>query len=128
MNIKTDPMSKIRKNRLFPFPVTLTVMLLFMVSCWRQPAVVDKTAAEILGDPAYQAISYGGFREISRDIQPTLPQLKEDMKILSAMGIRLLRTYNVHYDEAANLLEAIRQLKAEDPRFEMYVVRGLDRL
>ncbi len=121
-------MSKIRKNRLFPFPVTLTVMLLFMVSCWRQPAVVDKTAAEILGDPAYQAISYGGFREISRDIQPTLPQLKEDMKILSAMGIRLLRTYNVHYDEAANLLEAIRQLKAEDPRFEMYVVRGLDRL
>lgn len=117
-------MSKIRKNRLFPFPVTLTVMLLFMVSCWRQPAVVDKTAAEILGDPAYQAISYGGYREISRDIQPTLPQLKEDMKILSAMGIRLLRTYNVHHAEAANLLEAIRQLKAEDPRFEMYVMLG----
>jgi hypothetical protein len=36
----------------------------------------------------------------------------------------LLRTYNVHYDEAANLLEAISQLKQEDPGFEMYVMLG----
>lgn len=114
----------IRRNRLFTLPVPLMMMLLFMVSCWRQPAVVDKTAAEILGDPACQAISFGGYRGITRDIQPTLPQLKEDMKILSAMGIKLLRTYNVHHAEAANLLEAIRQLKAEDPRFEMYVMLG----
>ncbi len=117
-------MSMIRRNRLFTLPVPLMMMLLFMVSCWRQPAVVDKTAAEILGDPACQAISFGGYRGITRDIQPTLPQLKEDMKILSAMGIKLLRTYNVHHAEAANLLEAIRQLKAEDPRFEMYVMLG----
>ncbi|HOY51367.1 MAG TPA: hypothetical protein PLX49_06350, partial [Prolixibacteraceae bacterium] len=94
-------MSMIRRNRLFSLPVPLMVMLLFMVSCWRQPAVVDKTAAEILGDPACQAISFGGYRGITRDIQPTLPQLKEDMKILSAMGIKLLRTYNVHHAEAA---------------------------
>jgi len=35
-----------------------------------------------------------------------------------------LRTYNVHYDEAANLLEAIKQLKKETPNFEMYVMLG----
>ncbi len=86
--------------------------------------VVDKTAADILGNPGYQAISYGGYREITRDIQPTIPQLKEDMKILSAMGVKLLRTYNVHYDEAANLLEAIRRLRNDDPEFEMYVMLG----
>jgi exo-beta-1,3-glucanase (GH17 family) len=82
------------------------------------------TAAEILGNPEYRAISYGGYRDISRDIQPTIPQLKEDMKILSAMGIKIIRTYNVHYDEAENLLKAIRELRAEDPEFEMYIMLG----
>lgn len=113
----------IRKNTL-PALLSSFLLALLLVSCWKQPAVPDKTAAEILGDPAYQAISYGGYRESTRDIQPTIPQLKEDMLILSAMGIKLLRTYNVHHDEAANLLEAIRQIKAEVPRFEMYVMLG----
>ncbi|MCH8496580.1 MAG: glycosyl hydrolase family 17 [Balneolales bacterium] len=85
----------------------------------------NKTAAEILGDPTYLAISYGGYRDISRDIQPTIPQIKEDMKILSAMGIKLLRTYNVHYDETANLLKAIREMREEDPTFEMYIMMGV---
>ena len=99
-----------------------------MVSCQQQqdktmgPAGV--TAKKILGNTDYQAICYGGYREITRDIQPTLPQLKEDMNILSAMGIKLLRTYNVHYDEAANLLKAIRMLRERDPEFEMYVMLG----
>lgn len=83
-----------------------------------------KTAAEILGNPDYLAISYGSYREKTRDVQATIPQLKEDMKILAAMGIKLLRTYNVHYDEAANLLRAIRELKKEDPAFEMYLMLG----
>ncbi len=117
------PMILKRDNILLSLTGSLLLFLL-MGSCWKQPAVPDKTAAEILGDPACQAISYGGYRETTRDVQPTLSQLKEDMKILSAMGIRLLRTYNVHYDEAANLLEAIRQMKKEDPRFEMYVMLG----
>lgn len=94
------------------------------LSCNQRPAATGKTAADILGSPDYQAISYGGYRDTTRDIQPTIPQLKEDMKILSAMGIKLLRTYNVHLDEAANLLEAIRQIKKEDPAFEMYVMLG----
>lgn len=84
----------------------------------------DKTAAEILGNPSYLAISYGGYRKTSRDIQPTIPELKEDMKILSAMGIKILRTYNVQFKEAENLLNAIRQLKSEDATFEMYVMLG----
>lgn len=82
------------------------------------------SAKEILGDSNYLAISYGGYRQKTRDIQPTLPQIKEDMKILSAMGIRVLRTYNVHLEEASNILKVITELKQEDPRFEMYVMLG----
>jgi exo-beta-1,3-glucanase (GH17 family) len=100
------------------------LVVTLMISCSPSPEKSSKTAAEILGNPEYQAISYGGYRELSRDIQPTIPQLKEDMKILSAMGIKLIRTYNVYYDEAANLLKVISQLKQEDPEFEMYVMLG----
>jgi exo-beta-1,3-glucanase (GH17 family) len=82
------------------------------------------TAAEILSNPDYLAISYGGYRQKSRDIQPTIPQLKEDMKILAAMGVKILRTYNVQLQQAPNLLKAISELKKEDPSFEMYVMLG----
>lgn len=82
------------------------------------------TAAEILGHPDYRAISYGGYRMNSRDQQPTVPQIKEDMKLLSAMGVRILRTYNVQLAQAGNILKAIRELKAEDADFEMYVMLG----
>ena len=81
-------------------------------------------ARDILGNPDYLAISYGGYREKSRDIQPTIPQLKEDMKILSAMGIKILRTYNVQLEQASNLLNVIRELNKENPSFEMYVMLG----
>ena len=82
------------------------------------------TAKEILDNPAYLAISYGGYRATTRKIQPTIEQLKEDLRLLSAMGIRIIRTYNVHFDHAANVLEAIHQLKKEDPNYEMYVMLG----
>lgn len=82
------------------------------------------TAKDILSNSSYLAISYGGYREVSRDTQPTIQQLKNDMKILSAMGIKVLRTYNVQLDHAPNLLKAIRELKIEDPSFEMYVMLG----
>jgi len=100
------------------------IAALAVASCSQKPAATGKTAEEILGSPDYLAICYGGYRENTRNIQPTILQLKEDMKILSAMGIRIVRTYNVHLDEAANLLETIRQMKAEDPQFEMYVMLG----
>ncbi|MFS4457339.1 glycosyl hydrolase family 17 protein [Maribacter sp. 2304DJ31-5] len=82
------------------------------------------TAKDILGNPEYQAISYGGYREMSRDVQPTVEELKEDMRILSAMGIKVLRTYNVQRAHASNVLRAIDQLKQENPNFEMYVMLG----
>jgi exo-beta-1,3-glucanase (GH17 family) len=96
------------------------VALMGMVACCRDPH-----PSKILGDPQYRALSYGGYRENSRDIQPTMAQIKEDLKILSAMGVRVLRTYNVHYDETANLLQAIREMKDADSEFEMFVMMGL---
>ncbi|UKM65547.1 glycosyl hydrolase family 17 [Flavobacteriaceae bacterium GSB9] len=82
------------------------------------------SAADILGNPEYLAISYGGYREVSRDSQPTIAQLKEDMNILAAMDIKVLRTYNVQLQKAANLLKAIKELKEQDSSFEMYVMLG----
>ena len=82
------------------------------------------TAADILGNPNYLAISYGGYRHKTRDIQPTISELKDDMKILFAMGVRILRTYNVQLRQAPNLLRAISELKAKDSSFEMYVMLG----
>ncbi len=84
----------------------------------------EVTAKDILGNPEYLAISYGGYRAKSRDQQPTIAQLKEDMKILSAMGVRILRTYNVQLPHASNILKAISELRKENPEFEMYVMLG----
>jgi len=84
----------------------------------------QKTAKDILGNINYQAISYGGYRDKTRDIEPTLAQLTEDLRILSAMNIKVLRTYNVHHTETSDLLKAIRALKKEKPGFEMYVMLG----
>lgn len=84
----------------------------------------EVTAKEILGNPEYLAISYGGYRQDSRDIQPTLEELKEDLRILSVMGVKIVRTYNVQLPQAQNLLRAIHELKEKDPEFEMYVMLG----
>ncbi|MBP1839915.1 exo-beta-1,3-glucanase (GH17 family) [Formosa algae] len=106
--------------------IYITLFIAFMMlGCNDKPqAVQEKSAADILGNPKYLAISYGGYRENTRDVQPTILELKEDMKILSAMGIKILRTYNVHLAQASNLLKAIRELKTEDESFEMYVMLG----
>ena len=64
----------------------------------------DRAAAELLGNPNFPAISYGGYRGLSRSEQPSLAELNEDMKILHAMGIRFLRTYNVQLPHAGNLV------------------------
>ncbi|CDF79584.1 glycoside hydrolase (GH17) [Formosa agariphila KMM 3901] len=96
-----------------------------MLGCNNKTQIAQElSAAAILGNPKYLAISYGGYRETTREVQPTMAELKDDLKILSAMGIKVLRTYNVHLDQAANLLKAISELKATDPSFEMYVMLG----
>lgn len=83
------------------------------------------SAEDILGNPDYLAISYGGYRSQSRNIQPTIEEIKEDMKILNAMGIKILRTYNVHLPHASNVLRAIKELRRKDSSFEMYVMLGI---
>ena len=83
-------------------------------------------AKDILGKPDYLAICYGGYRATTRQVQPSIAELKEDLKILSAMGIKLIRTYNVQValPHAANVLKAIAELKKEQPDFQMYVMLG----
>ena len=70
----------------------------------------DITAKDILGNSDYLAISYGGYRKISRESQPTIQEIKNDMKLLSAMGIKIVRTYNVQLDQAPNLLNNLNSL------------------
>ncbi len=103
----------------------LSISILFF-SCEnkKELSIGDKSASEILGNSSYLAISYGGYREKTRDIQPTISELKEDLKILSAMGVKILRTYNLQLEQAPNILKAIRELKTEDSSFEMYVKLG----
>ena len=99
--------------------------LIFLFSCEQQGVdSMEKTASMILGNPDYPAISYGGYRERTRDVQPSVDDAKEDMRILHAAGFRILRTYDTHLDLAKNTLEAIKQIKTEDPSFEMYVMLG----
>ncbi|WP_415226612.1 hypothetical protein [Psychromonas sp.] len=98
-------------------------------------APTAKSGAQILGNSDYLAISYGAWRSTTRaagaDV-PTVDQQKEDMKILAAMGIKVLRTYNTQgyigldgKSNTENLLIAIDELMTEDPNFEMYVMLGV---
>ncbi|OUU36971.1 MAG: exo-beta-1,3-glucanase [Cellvibrionales bacterium TMED49] len=104
------------------------VMLLLCITTVNSLSIkndVTPGALEIFGNPSYRAISYGGYRESSRDIPPTIPEITEDLRILEAMGIKLLRTYNTsQYPFAERLLTAIHALKQQDSNFEMYVMLG----
>lgn len=108
----------------YRFILITIISLSFFLSCNTTETVPTKSASDILGNPEYLAISYGGYRMKTRDSVPSVEQIKEDMKILAAMNIKMLRTYNVHLDEVPNLLEAISQLKKEEQNFEMYVMLG----
>ena len=106
----------------------IIIMSLISISCNENNVSSKKmniTAKEILGNNNYPAISYGGYWESSRDFQPSVEEIKEDLKILLAIGYRILRTYNVHFAHASNLLKAINELKIEDKNFEMYVMLGI---
>jgi exo-beta-1,3-glucanase (GH17 family) len=112
--------------------ICLGVTMLTSISCYQKKTTQadqplnqkEVTAKDILGNPNYQAICYEGYREKSRELQPSIAQLQEDLKILSAMGIKIVRTYNVQLPHASNLLKAIHDLKQVNPNFEMYVMLG----
>ncbi len=104
------------------------IILIVFISCNKKitsELVSNKMNAEnFLGNSNYQAICYGGYRTQTRDKHPTIAEIKEDLKILSAMNIKIVRTYNLHYEEVSNLLKAITELKKADTNFEMYVMLG----
>jgi len=108
-----------------------TIISIFIWSCNQNSKSKEQMQAErqliakdILGNPEYLAMSYGGYRYANHSIEPTLDELKDDMKLLAAMGVKIVRTYKVHKPQAANLLQAISELKKENSNFEMYVMLG----
>ena len=86
--------------------------------------VMSKSAKDIIGNNSYPAISYGGYRGKSREIQPSIEDIKEDLQIMFAQGFRVIRTYDLHHPFAENTLKAISELKNSDSDFEMYVMLG----
>ena len=106
---------------------TLIFLIGFTGSCdkvKKDDVKEEVSAKDILGNPDYLAMSYGGYRYTDHSVEPTLDELKEDMRILSAMGIKLIRTYKLLKPQASNLVKVISDMKKEDPNFEMYVMLG----
>lgn len=105
---------------------SLFLISIFMCSCNTNTKETNYvTAKDILGNPKYLAMSYGGYRHSDHDKEPTIEELKEDMKLLAAMGVGIIRTYKLHLPHASNLVKAISELKKEDTSFEMYVMLGI---
>ena len=101
------------------------IFLFLLASCSQSGDLsMDKSAKEFIGNPDYPAISYGGYREKSREQQPTINEIKEDLLIMHAQGFRVFRTYDLHHPFAENTLKAIREIKQADSDFEMYVMLG----
>ena len=101
------------------------VSLFLLASCSQSGDLsMNKSAKEFIGNPDYPAISYGGYREKSREQQPTINEIKEDLLIMHAQGFRVFRTYDLHHPFAENTLKAIREIKQADSDFEMYVMLG----
>jgi len=106
---------------------TLIGLSLCLSSCCAGGNRILDKGQKLLGNSNVQAISYSGHRKVPRSVEntPTIEETKEDLKILSAMGIILLRTYNTQlFPHSERILQSIRDLKQEDPEFEMNVMLG----
>ena len=116
-------------------PLLLLVLLILLGGCASNPRPANdkdpfllSDGRSLLGNDDIQAIAYSGHRKIPRSVEntPTLEETREDLRILGAMGIKLLRTYNTTiFPHSERTLQAIRELKQEDPEFEMYVMLGV---
>ena len=114
----------VRQRLLLILTVVLTSLTQWGCSP-EQTIKISPAAADIFGDPQYRAVSFGGYRGLSRDDGPTVEQLMDDLRILDAMGVKLLRTYNTsQFPQVERLLAAISRVKQIDPDFEMYVMLG----
>ena len=86
----------------------LFISLFLLTSCGQSGDLnMNKSAKEFIGNPDYPAISYGGYRGKSREDQPTIEEIKEDLYIMHAQGFRVFRTYDLHHPFAENTLKAI---------------------
>ena len=103
----------------------LLISFFLIASCSKSgDLVMSKNAKDIIGNNNYPAISYGGYRGKSREVQPSIEDIKEDLQIMFAEGFRVIRTYDLHHPFAENTLKAISELKNSDSDFEMYVMLG----
>ena len=101
------------------------ISFFLIVSCSKSgDLVMSKNAKDIIGNNNYPAISYGGYRGKSREVQPSIEDIKEDLQIMFAQGFRVIRTYDLHHPFAENTLKAISELKNSNSDFEMYVMLG----
>jgi exo-beta-1,3-glucanase (GH17 family) len=118
-------------HQLIRRPLLLLLLLTLLGGCSSEPgpdnASPSSEGRNLLGNDDIQAIAYSGHRLVPRSVEntPTLEETKEDLRILAAMGIKLLRTYNTTiFPHSERILQAIRELKREDPGFEMHVMLG----
>jgi len=103
----------------------LLISFFLIASCSKSgDLVMSKNAKDIIGNNNYPAISYGGYRGKSREVQPSIEDIKEDLQIMFAQGFRVIRTYDLHHPFAENTLKAITELNNSDSDFEMYVMLG----
>ena len=90
------------------------------------PDLVKINTWDLLGRSDMRAIAYSGHRGVERTVAdtPSIEQTKEDLRILSRMGIKWVRTYNTTlFPHTERILQAIDELKQESD-FEMYVMMG----
>ncbi|MBD3220196.1 glycosyl hydrolase family 17, partial [bacterium] len=114
--------------------VQLTFLVAVLAGCSSDPRTardvdssVPSEGLTLLGNDDIQAISYSGHRLVPRSVEntPSVAETKEDLRIMAAMDIQLLRTYNTTiFPHSERILQAIRELKQEDPDFEMFVMLG----
>jgi len=115
------------------FRIILLALVFFVAGCEQSApsaTMSEKTqtpsAAELFDSGALRAIAYGGYRSATRAVVPSVNEIKEDLKILSGLGFKMIRTYNTQqFDETRRIFLAIEALQAEDPSFEMYVMLGV---
>lgn len=84
-------------------------------------------SVSILGNPDYLGMSYSGWRttERSAELCPSVSEIKEDLLIMNALGVRFIRTYNTQlFPQTERMLQAIAELQAEQSDFDMYVMLG----
>ena len=129
MRLIRYPTRDILKKQIRPslfLSMALVIGLMFDCTAAMKPKNPPIDTLDLLGNEDYPAICYSGHRGVIRSIEqtPSLEQTKSDLRILSAMGIKWIRTYNTTlFPHTKRIIEAIDELKRESS-FEMYVMVG----